>query len=69
MDKESKLFYQSRLRHPVLERASGGHEGDQVPVCPPMIVADEDIEEIMVGLVLSVDQFTAEIKLPVSRTT
>ncbi len=48
-------------------RTRGGYDGDHFLVCPPMIVTDDHIEEIISGLVSSLDQFAAENKLPVSR--
>ncbi len=50
-------------------RTRDGYEGDHFMVCPPMIVTDQQIDEIMDGLVLSLDQFAAENKLPVSETS
>jgi len=47
-------------------RTRDGYDGDHFMVCPPMIVTDQQIDEIMDGLVLSLNQFAAENKLPVS---
>lgn len=47
-------------------RTRGGLEGDHFLVCPPMIVTEQQIEEIMTGLIISLDQFAKENKLPVA---
>ncbi|WP_029040794.1 aminotransferase family protein [Cucumibacter marinus] len=44
-------------------RTRGGTEGDHFMVCPPMIVTEEGIDEIMDGLRASLDQFAAEAGL------
>jgi len=49
-------------------RTRGGYDGDHFLVCPPMIVTPNQIDEIMQGLTASLDQFTAEAKLPVSES-
>lgn len=43
-------------------RARGGYDGDHFLIAPPMIVTDDDLEEIMTGLTRSLDRFTAEMK-------
>lgn len=45
-------------------RTRGGDEGDHFLVCPPMIVTDADIEEIMDKLTASLAQFARETSLP-----
>ncbi|MCP5037620.1 MAG: aspartate aminotransferase family protein [Rhodobacteraceae bacterium] len=47
-------------------RTRGGYSGDHFLVCPPMIVTEDQIEEIMTGLTASLNQFAAEVSLPVS---
>jgi len=47
-------------------RTRGGHEGDHFLVCPPMIATADDIEEIILGLKASLDQFARETGLPFS---
>jgi len=44
-------------------RTRGGTSGDHFMVCPPMIVTQEGIEEIMEGLTASLDQLAAETGL------
>lgn len=44
-------------------RTRGGTEGDHFMVCPPMIVTEEGIDEIMDGLRASLDEFAAEVGL------
>ena len=46
-------------------RTRGGTEGDHFLVCPPMIIGEDGIEEIMDGLTRSLDQFAAEAGLGV----
>lgn len=48
-------------------RTRGGYEGDHFLVCPPMIVTEIQIEEIMTGLSASLDLFAAGANLPVMR--
>ncbi|MEZ5929949.1 MAG: aspartate aminotransferase family protein [Parvularculaceae bacterium] len=45
-------------------RTRGGYEGDHFLVCPPMIVTDAHIDEIMNGLISSLDALAAELDLP-----
>lgn len=47
-------------------RTRGGVEGDHFLVCPPMIVTEDQVDEIMGNLVLSLDTFAKEAKLPVA---
>lgn len=47
-------------------RSRGGYDGDHFLVCPPMIVTEEQIEEIMRDLTAALDQFAQEAQLPVS---
>jgi len=42
-------------------RTRGGHEGEHFLVCPPMILEDVHIEEIMSGLTRSLDRLMGEI--------
>ena len=42
-------------------RTRGGVDGDHILVCPPMIVNESQIEEIMDMLDRSLRQFTAEV--------
>ncbi|WP_137701479.1 aminotransferase family protein [Marimonas lutisalis] len=44
-------------------RTRGGLKGDHFLVCPPMIVGDEGIDEIMEGLTAALDQFAQEAGL------
>ena len=44
-----------------------GVEGDHFLVCPPMIVTEADIDDILGLLVSSLDRFAAEAGLPVAR--
>ena len=46
-------------------RSRGGHAGDHFLVCPPMIVTEAQIEEIMAGLTAALDRFAAETHLPI----
>jgi adenosylmethionine-8-amino-7-oxononanoate aminotransferase len=47
-------------------RSRGGYVGDHFLVCPPMIITETQIDEIMNNLVKSLDTFASESKLPVS---
>jgi len=47
-------------------RSRGGYEGDHFLVCPPMIVSEDQIEEIMSLLTASLKSFATEAGLPVS---
>ncbi|HFC04335.1 MAG TPA: aspartate aminotransferase family protein [Rhizobiales bacterium] len=47
-------------------RSRGGYEGDHFLVCPPMIVTETQIDEIMGNLVKSLDTFANEFNLPVT---
>jgi len=49
-------------------RTRGGHEGDHILVCPPMIVNESQIEEIVEMLDTSLRQFTAEIQSALPRS-
>lgn len=42
-------------------RSRGGYSGDHFLVCPPMIVTEEGIDEIMTMLTAALDQYAAEI--------
>jgi len=44
-------------------RTRGGYDGDHFLVCPPMIITQEGIGEIMTGLTASLDQFATEANL------
>jgi adenosylmethionine-8-amino-7-oxononanoate aminotransferase len=44
-------------------RTRGGYEGDHFLVCPPMIITQEGIDEIMTGLTTALDQFATEAGL------
>jgi len=44
-------------------RTRGGYEGDHFLVCPPMIISQEGIDEIMTGLTAALDQFATEVGL------
>lgn len=46
-------------------RSRGGYEGDHFLVCPPMIVTESQIDEIIDTLVKSLDAFADEVDLPV----
>ena len=46
-------------------RTRGGTVGDHFMVCPPLIISDEQIDEIIELLVESLDAFAATAKLPV----
>jgi adenosylmethionine-8-amino-7-oxononanoate aminotransferase len=48
-------------------RTRGGRAGDHVLVCPPMVVSDAEIEELMAMLILALDAFATELNLPVER--
>lgn len=45
-------------------RTRGGRIGDHFLVCPPLIVSDDQIDEIMEKLVASLETFATEAKLP-----
>jgi adenosylmethionine-8-amino-7-oxononanoate aminotransferase len=45
-------------------RSRGGTEGDHILVCPPMIVTEAHIEEIMTALTRALDAFAREAGLP-----
>lgn len=47
-------------------RTRGGIEGDHVLVCPPMIVTEAQIDEIMAILTDTLDALAAELHLPVA---
>lgn len=49
-------------------RTRGGTQGDHFLVCPPMIVTEEQIDEIMTQLTASLDSFAAEQNLPLAPT-
>ena len=44
-------------------RTRGGYEGDHFLVCPPMIITQEGLDEIMTGLTAALDQFATETGL------
>ncbi len=44
-------------------RTRGGYEGDHFLVCPPMIITQDGIDEIIANLTLSLDQFARENRL------
>jgi len=48
-------------------RTRGGKVGDHFMVCPPLIIDDSHIDEIMQTLVDSLDAFAARASLPVRR--
>jgi len=48
-------------------RSRGGYSGDHFLVCPPMIVTEAQIDEIMGMLIVSLERFAAEAGLPVAR--
>jgi adenosylmethionine-8-amino-7-oxononanoate aminotransferase len=48
-------------------RTRGGIVGDHFMVCPPLIVTDAQIEELMEILVASLDAFASANELPVTR--
>lgn len=48
-------------------RSRGGYNGDHFLVCPPMIVTEAQIDEIMGMLIVSLERFAAEAGLPVAR--
>ena len=45
-------------------RTRGGRIGDHFLVCPPLIVSDEQIDEIMEKLTAALETFATEAKLP-----
>lgn len=45
-------------------RTRGGLEGDHFLICPPMIITEEQIDEIMGALLISLTQFANENNLP-----
>lgn len=45
-------------------RTRGGRIGDHFLVCPPLIVSDDQIDEIMDKLVVALETFATEAKLP-----
>ena len=49
-------------------RTRGGYEGDHFLICPPLIITDDGIDEIMAGLTGALDQFAAEAGLDRSDT-
>ena len=49
-------------------RTRGGYEGDHILVCPPMIVNESQIEEIIEMLDTSLRQFTAEVQSAVPQS-
>jgi adenosylmethionine-8-amino-7-oxononanoate aminotransferase len=44
-------------------RTRGGYDGDHFLVCPPMIITQEGIDEIITGLTAALDQFATEANL------
>jgi adenosylmethionine-8-amino-7-oxononanoate aminotransferase len=48
-------------------RTRGGMVGDHFMVCPPLIVTDADLDEIVGILVESLDAFAATAGLPVNK--
>jgi adenosylmethionine-8-amino-7-oxononanoate aminotransferase len=48
-------------------RTRGGMLGDHFMVCPPLIVTDADLDEIVGILVESLDAFAAAAGLPVNK--
>jgi adenosylmethionine-8-amino-7-oxononanoate aminotransferase len=48
-------------------RSRGGHAGDHILVCPPMITTPAQVEEILDLLTAALDAFAAETDLPVER--
>ena len=50
----------------IYSRRSRGTEGDHFLVCPPMIISEDQIDEIIDKLIKSLDAFAAEIHLPVA---
>jgi adenosylmethionine-8-amino-7-oxononanoate aminotransferase len=48
-------------------RSRGGHSGDHILVCPPMITTPAQVDEIMDLLTAALDAFAAETDLPVER--
>ena len=57
---QEKLIIYSR-------RTRGGHEGDHFLICPPMILDETHIDEIISKLDRSLAVFAAEMKLPVGK--
>ena len=49
-------------------RTRGGYEGDHFLICPPLIITEEGIEEIMSGLTGALDQFAKETGLGRGKT-
>lgn len=47
-------------------RTRGGYSGDHFLVCPPMIITEDGIDEIMSGLTAALDQFATEAGLGIS---
>jgi adenosylmethionine-8-amino-7-oxononanoate aminotransferase len=47
-------------------RTRGGDAGDHVMVCPPLIVTEAQIDEILARLRDSLDALAAELDLPVA---
>lgn len=47
-------------------RTRGGREGEHFMVCPPLIVDEVQVDEIMLLLMRSLDQFAREVGLPTS---
>ena len=50
----------------IYSRRSRGTEGDHFLICPPMIINEYQIDEIIDNLVKSLDALAAEIQLPVA---
>ncbi|PLX38320.1 MAG: aspartate aminotransferase family protein [Hyphomicrobiales bacterium] len=50
-------------------RSRGGVDGDHFLICPPMIVSEVHIDEIMDGLTRSLDQFANETGLAIDTAT
>ncbi|SMF22382.1 Adenosylmethionine-8-amino-7-oxononanoate aminotransferase [Tistlia consotensis] len=48
-------------------RTRGGRAGDHILVCPPMVVSESEIDELMAMLTAALDAFAAELKLPAGR--
>ena len=47
-------------------RCRDGVAGDHFMVCPPMIISEGQVEEILEALKASLDDLAAELNLPVS---